>query len=176
LPADGSNKSLRERADQHDQRSQMATLNATALVGRFRKCEADGPGIYFGALECVLARYDVEIQKEAIKPGTWEFPPTDFELRERCEAIASRKARAKEREENLRKQLEERRRLDALAAERKPLLTYHARDSPSHVPRAEQERREAEEFLARCKAEAEASARPADAPSVFELDPDNWDA
>jgi hypothetical protein len=172
----GSNKTLRERADEHDQRRQIATLNVTALVGRFRKCEADEPGIYFGALECVLARYDVEIQKEAIRPGTWKFPPTDYELRERCEEISSEKAERAQLEQMRVAQLEERRRLDALEAERKPLLTYHARDSPSHVPRAEQERRQAEEFLARCKAEAEASARPADAPSVFELDPDNWEA
>jgi len=146
LAVDESNKSLRESADQDDQRRQMATLNAMALVGRFRKCEADEPGIYFGALECVLARYDVEIQKEAIRPGTWKYPPTDFEMRERCEAISHARAEAKLWDDNVDLQLEERRRLDALEAERKALLTYHARDSQSHVPRAEQERQEASRF------------------------------
>ena len=173
LPVNGSNKGLREKDDERDQRSQMATLNATALVGRFRKCEADEPGIYFGTLECVLAGHDVEIQEEAIKPGTWEFPPTDYELRERCELLANRVARAKEREENLRKQFEERRRLDAIHAEHKALPSCRMRDSPPPVTKAELERREAEQVLARYEAAAKASARPSDL-SVFELDPATW--
>ena len=173
LPANEPSKNLCERADAHDQRSQMATLNATALVGRFRKCEADEPAIYFGALECVLAQYDVEIQREAIKPGTWEFPPTDFELRGRCELIANRIARANQREANIRHQLEERRRLDALQAERKALPSYRPRDSPIPVTKAAVERREAEQILARYEAAARASSRPADL-SVFELDSATW--
>ena len=129
-PATGSSKSLRGKPDDHDQRRHLATLNATALVGRFRKCEADEPAIYFGALECVLARYDMEIQTEAIKPGTWKFPPTDFELRERCEAIANARERARQRDERIRKQLEERRRLDAIETERKA-LTHRPREPPA---------------------------------------------
>jgi hypothetical protein len=47
------------------------------------------------------------------------------------------------------------------------------REIPPTVTKADQERRAAEQFLARCKAEAEASLRPA--ASVFELDPQTWD-
>lgn len=176
LPVNGSSKSLREKADEHDQRGQMATLNATALVGRFRKCEADEPGIYFGALECVLARYDVDIQREAIRPGTWQYPPTDYELRERCEEISHARAEARRWDEIAARQLDERRRSDALQAERKALLTYQPRDVQVRPTRAEVERREAEQILARYEAEALAAARPAAAPSVFELDPADWNA
>jgi hypothetical protein len=41
---------------------------------------------------------------------------------------------------------------------------------------ADDEQRQSEKFLARCKTEAEGAARPAAAPSVFELDPADWNA
>jgi hypothetical protein len=176
LPVDGQKNSLQEAAREHDQRQQLAVLHTSLLLGGFRKSDADDPEIFSRAIEHVLARYDVEIQREVTNPGRWMWPPTAYELREACERIANEQARAKEREERIRKQLEERRRLDALQAERKPLLTYHARDSPSQVPRAEQERREAEQILARYEAAAKASARPPAASSVFELNPDDWNA
>jgi hypothetical protein len=160
-----------ERNNPGRQERQEIAIECTAiLLGGFRKCDADDPEIYSRSIEHVLARYDVDIQRAVTLPGQWKFPPSAFELREACEKIANEKARAKEREERIAAQLEERRLLDAAQAGRKPLLTYKPRDSPGHVTRAEQERRQAEAFLARCKAEA--SARPPPTPTVFELDPE----
>ena len=52
----------------------------------------------------------------------FQFPPSAYELRQACEAIAGERERARRRDQQLIEQLEERRRLDALQAERKALL------------------------------------------------------
>jgi hypothetical protein len=78
------------------------------LLGSFRRSDADSPEIFSAALKDVLARYDMDIQKEVIRPGKWKFLPTAYELREVCEAIANERARAKQRDESIRQQLAER--------------------------------------------------------------------
>jgi hypothetical protein len=173
--ADESGRSLATKADKTDQRAQLAVLHTQALIGGFRKCQADDPEIYFRTVEHTLARYDVEIQRELADASKWEYPPTPFELRQACERLANERAHAVARDENLRKQFEERRRLDALQAERKALPSYRSRDSPPAITKAELDRREAEQILARYEATAKASARPAEL-SIFELDPADWNA
>jgi hypothetical protein len=182
LPAGTQKNSLQNAADQHDQRKQLAVLHTAQLLGGFRKCDADDPEIFVWSIKDVLARYDVDIQKQVVEPGRWKWPPRPYELREACEAIANERARARERQERITAQLEESRRLDAaLATDRKP-LTYQRRDDPltkveeKRREADEQKRREAEQTVARYKREAQASARPAAAPSVFDLDPADWNA
>jgi hypothetical protein len=163
------------KTTKQDERQDTAIKCTALLLGRFRKCDADDPEIYSRTIESVLGDYDPDIQKQVTNPGRWKYPPSDFEIREACESIANARARAKEREDNLRKQLEERRRLDALETERKALASPPRNTTTAHLTIDEQERREAERMLARYKAEAEASARPP-AQSVFELDPADWNA
>jgi hypothetical protein len=75
---------------------------------------------------------------------------------------------------------ERRRKIDALLLAEAPAeterkaLPHQPGDIAVRLTRDELDRREAEKFLARCKAEA--SARPAAAPYVFELDPADWNA
>jgi len=163
-------------ADQLDQRQQQAVLHTALLLGGFRKSDADDPEVYSRVIEHTLARCDVDIQREAADAAKWKYPPTAYELREACEKLANERARAKEREENLRKQLAERRRLDALEAERKALPPPPREPGTAHLTIDELDRREAQQILDRYKAEALAAARPAATPSVFELNPADWNA
>jgi hypothetical protein len=146
-------------------REATATDCIALLLGSFRKCDADVPEIFSQSLEHVLAQYDVDIQKEVIDPGKWKFPPTAYELREACEKITQKRHRAAKREAQTAAQLADRRGADPRAGRRAAIAGGED----------ERKRREAEQILARYKAEAEASTRPASA-SVFELDPADWDA
>jgi len=175
LPVDARKNSLPAGADQLDQRRQQAVLHTALLLGGFRKSDADDPEVYSRVIEHTLARYDVDIQREAADAAKWKYPPTAYELRERCETLANERARAKERQERIAQQIEERRQLDAPQTECKP-LPYQPREIPVRLTRDELEQRRAQQFLDRCKAEAEATAKPAAAQSVFELDPAEWDA
>jgi hypothetical protein len=165
--ANDSERSLAPKANETDQRAQLAVLHAQALIGGFRKCEADDPAIYFRVIENTLARYDVEIQREVADTAKWKYPPTAFELRQACEALANEKARAEERDERIAQQLAELRADRAERAERKP-LAYQVRGTPPRITREEQERCEARQILDRYENEA--------APCVFKLDPTNWNA
>ena len=173
LPVDGPNKSLRNI--EQERREMMAVERTALLLGSFRKCDADDPEIFGRAIEDVLARYDLDIQMEVTRPGKWKFPPSAYELREACESISNERAEAKRWQIAVENTLAERA-FEAATGERKA-LTYQPRDNPAVrvATMADRERREAEQVLARYKADAEASARPA-ALSVFELDPTNWDA
>jgi hypothetical protein len=77
---------------------------------------------------------------------------------------------------------ERRRKIDALllaeapAKTQRKALPHQPGDIPVRLTRDELQRQQAEEFLAHCKAEAEATAKPAAAQSVFELDPADWNA
>jgi hypothetical protein len=174
LPVDGQKRCLAEAAAKLDRRQQQAVLHTALLLGGFRRSDADDPEIYSRTIEHTLARYDVEIQQEVADAAKRKFPPTAYELRECCEKLAGEKAHAKERERRTAEQRHERRRLDALQAERKALPPCQSQDIPVRPTREEQHRRQAEQFLARCRAEAEASARPA-AADLAELDPATWD-
>jgi hypothetical protein len=176
LANDMSKQALRIEDEQRQHRQMVAIECTTVLLGSFRKCDADDPEIYSRAIEHEFARYDVDIQREVADPGKWKYAPWNaHEVRERCEKIASGRARIAEREANLAKQLAERRRLDALQAERKA-LTYRAPGAaPAGGTRADLERRQAERILARYRAAAEASTRHAEIPSVFAMDPAGWD-
>jgi hypothetical protein len=118
------------------ERQEIAIECTAILIGGFRKCDADDPEIYTRSIENVLTRYDVNIQRTVTLPGKWKFPPSAYELREACEAIANERARAKEREENLRKQLEERRRLDAAQAAAHVQTTRQSRPRSARRARA----------------------------------------
>jgi ProP effector len=160
MPVNDSNRCLDEKADQHDQRKQMAVLDTALLLGGFRKCDASDPEIYSRTIEHTLARYDIDIQKSVADASKWKFPRQPFEVREACEAIAREQARVEEREKRIAEQLAEGRAEKARAAETEAkALAYQPRGIPARLTRAEQQRRQAEEFLARCKAEAEASTR-----------------
>jgi hypothetical protein len=125
LPVDGSNKCLSNVAEEQ---RRMAAIKCTALLlCSFRKCDADDPEIYGRAIEHVLVRYELDIQREVTAPGRWKFPPSAYEVREDCEAIANERSRAKRREEERARQIEERRRVDALEPDRKA-LTYQPQD------------------------------------------------
>ena len=165
-----------ERNNPAQQEQQEIAIECTAiLLGGFRKCDADDPEIYSRSIEHVLARYDIDIQRAVTLPGKWKFPPSAYELREACESLAMEKARAREREENVRKMLEERRRFDALQAERKALPSYRPRDSPARLTQTDYERIEAERIIDDYRAWSAGSARSPDL-SVFELDPQTWNA
>jgi hypothetical protein len=140
-PADGSSRSL-HRADQLDQRKQLATLNATGLIGGFRNCKADDPEIYFHEIERVLGRYDVDIQKQVADSSLWEYPPTTFELRKRCDAISSERAEAGLWDKAVAETLARRREAET---DRKA-LTYQPRDIPARETRIDRERREAKKY------------------------------
>ncbi len=168
------NLPARERSSPEQQERQEIAIECTAiLLGGFRKCDADDPEIYSRSIEHVLARYDADTQRTVTLPGKWKFPPSAYELREACEAIANERARAREREENRRKQLEERRRLDTLQAQRKALPAPPRKPGTAHLTIDELDRREAQQI-------PEAfwgvpSRRPSES-SVFELDPENWNS
>lgn len=176
LPANGPNRSLQEGTGQVDQRQQQAVINTALLFGGFRKCEADDPEIYSRTVEHVLARYDVDIQRSVADPSRWKFPPTAYEVRQDCEALAQERERAHRRDKALAEQLA-RRREDEARGERKA-LTYQPRAAPEPTVRVDHEIRQANEILARYQAEAEAANRrqaaAVGALSVFEIDPDEW--
>lgn len=156
-----------------DQRQQQAVLHTAVLLGGFRKCDASDPEIYSRTIEHVLARYDVDIQRQASDASRYQFPPTAFELREACEAIAREKQRARERQAGIAKQLAERRALDS--TRERPL----AHPGPPRAPgetKADRERRAAQAFLDRSLAEAQmANAAAASRnSSVYDIDPDEW--
>jgi hypothetical protein len=147
-------------------REATATDCVALLLGSFRKCDADVPEIFSQSLEHVLARYDVDIQKEVIDPGQWKFPPTAYELREACEKIAQERHRAAKREAQIAAQLAGRRGADPPTGRRAAIAGGED----------ERKRREAEQILARYAREAGQANAAAAAPSVFEIDPNNWNA
>jgi hypothetical protein len=137
------------------QRQDMALIYAGLLLSSFRKTVCDDPEGYIRAMQCVLARYDPDIQKQACEPGRWKWQPSAFELREHCDAIIAARWRVAEREEGIRRQLEERKRLDILEAERKLLAPPGpSAGAPRHPTVVGLERLEAQRILDRYTAEA----------------------
>jgi hypothetical protein len=152
-----------------DQRAQLAPVNTALLLGGFRRCDADDPEAYARTIEHVLARYDVDIQREVTAPGRWQWAPSAWELRQRCETIARERAEAALWDARGAVQLAERRRLDALDAAQPAITDQSAwRRTTAAETRADRERREAERILAQYRRDAEASTRPAD-PSEEEM-------
>jgi hypothetical protein len=166
LGNDTSRRALR-MADEQRQRMQMVAIECTTLLlGSFRKCDADDPELYSRCIEHELARYDPEIQREVCDPGRWDWPPKVSEIRKASEKIANERSRVAKREAELVAQFAERRRLDALEAERKAL------PAPAKTllrpPDGEHFRRAFDDLVWR------KVRREPPAPTVFEFDPATW--
>ena len=162
---------------------------ARLLLGQFRDVNAHDKEIFLRAVIVVFMGYPEAVISAVVHPRTglaarlkW-CPSSTAEIVEACEAVMEPiYQRAKvEHETRLRlaappeakmtpEEMEaQKRRVDGLL--KRTVEHLKAGLNPRDVDR--KQRREAQETLARYRAEA--SAPPA-APSVFELDPDNWDA
>lgn len=151
---------------EQERRQEAAIDCAALLLGSFRKCDADAPEVFSRAIEYVLARYEVDVQREVTKPGMWKWPPSAYEVREACEKIGGERARIAKREADLAHQLAERRRLDALEAERKALPAPARKAAPPPEP----------DYAKRAMWDLSwrKTRRESPSPTVFEMDPESW--
>ena len=104
---------------------ELAVSKARQLFGCFRGGDANDPETYVAAISAVLAQYAPHVVHSVCDPRTGlpsesNFLPTVKEVRDACELIHQREARAYEREDRERVQLEERRRLDAVCGAQAP--------------------------------------------------------
>lgn len=98
------------------QRQIEAKKAAIRLLGCYRTGDANDPETYISAVICVLARYPIEVIRDATDPATGlpgrlKWLPSIAEIREECEMLAARIAREAEREKRIAEQLEARKAL-----------------------------------------------------------------
>lgn len=100
---------------------------ARTMFGCYRRGEANDPETYAAAIAAVLTLYPPEIVHRITDPRTGlpsrlKFLPTVSEVREACEEEAQVEARRIERQAQIDKQLEERRRFEEAQTAARPTL------------------------------------------------------
>lgn len=104
-------------------RPEVAVSRARTLFGCYRKGEANDPETYVAAISAVLAEYAPDIVQQVTDPrrglpSRVSFLPTVKEVKDACEAIASARAEAKRRKQELDRQMAERRLDEAMTTAR----------------------------------------------------------
>jgi hypothetical protein len=121
------------------EKATLATQRATLMYGCFRRDDAADADIFMDAAIAILADYpdDVIIRvtdpREGL-PSQQKWPPQPHEVKTACEAIEGPRRRLREYNERTRKQLAERRMLEAQPAPRQTYEEFKAEMAARGMP------------------------------------------
>jgi hypothetical protein len=128
-------------------RRDCAVVVAHKLLGGYSNAQAGDAVVFAEAVEDMLAKFPINIQKEALTRLRIEHPkwmPQPGEVYAVCERIAAEDFRRQRRETQIREQLEERRKADALGLTCYPkAIAGPVAPPPRPPPKPSDEQREA---------------------------------